>query len=90
MGQNGTVDRFGSLMHDVFPKRVYLRKNSDRWPPVHTPLVWQRNIPNRVGALAHTLPGGFTKPNPPVFSLVTGKTSYNDFNSREILVQWID
>jgi len=90
LGQNGTVDRFGSLMHDVMPKRVYLRKNSDRWPPVHTPLVWQRNIPNRVGVLAHTLPGGFTRPNPPVFSLVTGKASYNDFNAREILNQWID
>jgi [acyl-carrier-protein] S-malonyltransferase len=90
LGQNGTVDRFSELMHDVFPKRVYLRKNNDRWPPVHTPLVWQRNIPNRVGELAHTLPGGLTHPVPPVFSLVTGKNSYNDFNSREILVQWID
>jgi [acyl-carrier-protein] S-malonyltransferase len=90
IGQMDTVDRFGQLMHDVMPKRVYLRKNNDRWPPVHTPLVWQRNIPNRVGALAHTLPGGFTKPSPPIFSLVTGKASYNDFNSREILMQWID
>lgn len=90
LGQHGTVDRFGKLMHDVFPKRVYLRKNSERWPPVHTPLVWQRNIPNRSGALAHTLPGGFTAPDPPVFSLVTGSRSYNDFNSREILMKWID
>ncbi len=90
LGQHGTIDRFGKLMHDVFPKRVYLRKNSQHWPPLHTPLVWQRNIPNRAGALAHTLPGGFTKPDPPVFSLVTGSTSYNDFNSREILMQWMD
>ncbi len=90
LGQYETVDRFGKLMHDVFPKRVYLRKNSDKWPPVHTPLVWQKNITNRVGVLAHTLPGGFTKPNPPVFSLVTGKANYNDFNAREILMQWID
>lgn len=90
LGQFGTIDRFGQLMHEMMPKRVYLRKNNDRWPPVHTPLVWQRNIPNRVGVLAHTMPGGFTKPNPPVFSLVTGKASYNDVNCREILVQWID
>ncbi len=90
LGQNGTIDRFAELMHKVFPARVYLRKNRDPWPPVHTPLVWQRNIPNRVGVLAHTMRGGFTKPNPPVFSLVTGKTSYNDYNSREILNQWID
>ncbi len=90
LGQNGTIDRFARLMHDVFPARVYLRKNNEHWPPVHTPLVWQRNIPNRVGVLTHTLPGGFTKPHPPVFSLVTGKASYNEFNSREILIQWID
>jgi [acyl-carrier-protein] S-malonyltransferase len=90
LGQYGTVDRFSQLMHDVFPKRVYLRKNSDKWPPVHTPLLWQKNIPNRVGVLAHTLPGGFTAPNPPVFSLVTGKANYNDFNAREILMQWVD
>jgi [acyl-carrier-protein] S-malonyltransferase len=90
LGQHCTVDRFGQLMHDVFPKRVYLRKNSEKWPPVHTPLLWQKNIPNRVGVLAHTLPGGFTAPDPPVFSLVTGKASYNDYNAREILMQWID
>jgi [acyl-carrier-protein] S-malonyltransferase len=90
LGQHGTIDRFGKLMHDVFPKRVYLRKNSERWPPLHTPLVWQRNIPNRVGVMMQTLPGGFAKPDPPVLSMVTGKMSYNDFNAREILIQWID
>jgi [acyl-carrier-protein] S-malonyltransferase len=90
LGQNGTIDRFAQEMHDVFPARVYLRKNHEHWPPVHTPLVWQRNIPNRVGVLMHTLPGGFAKPNPPIFSLVTGKISYNEYNSRDLLVQWID
>jgi [acyl-carrier-protein] S-malonyltransferase len=90
LGQNGTVDRFSKMMHDVFPARVYLRKNNDRWPPVHTTLVWQKNIPNRVGVMMHTLKGGFTKPHPPLISLVTGKMSYNDYNAREILNQWID
>ena len=90
LGQNGTLERFSQQMHDVFPARVYLRKNHDPWPPVHTPLVWQKNIPNRVSVLMHTLPGGLTKPNPPVFSLVTGKANYNETNSREILTQWID
>jgi [acyl-carrier-protein] S-malonyltransferase len=90
LGQNGTIDRFSKQMHDVFPARVYLRKNSDKWPPVHTPLVWEKNIPNRVGVMANTMPGGFTRPMPPVFSLVTGKTSYNDYNAREILVKWVD
>lgn len=90
LGQNGTIDTFGKRMHDVFPARVHLRKNEHQWPPVHTPLVWQRNIPNRAGVMLQTLPGGFTKPDPPILSLVTGKMSYNDFNAREILLQWID
>jgi len=90
LGQGPTIDRFSQLMHDVFPDRIYLRKNSEQWPPMHTQLVWPRNIPNRVGVMMETLPGGFVKPVPAVFSLVTGKTSYNDFNSREILLHWID
>lgn len=90
LGQNGTIDAFAGQMHKVFPARVYLRRNHDPWPPVHTPLVWQRNLPNRAGVLMHTLRGGNVRPNPPVLSLVTGKLSYNDYNSREILNQWID
>ena len=27
---------------------------------------------------------------PPVFSLVTGKVNYNEYNVREILIEWID
>ena len=90
LGQGSTVDQFAQQMHDVFPDRVYLRKNTDQWPPMHTPLVWQRNIPNRAGVMLHSLPGGMSTPHPPVFSLVTGKMSYNDYNSREILLRWID
>ena len=37
-----------------------------------------------------TLPGGFTAPQPPILSLVTGKASYNDYNARDILYRWID
>jgi [acyl-carrier-protein] S-malonyltransferase len=40
--------------------------------------------------IMHTLPGGLQRPNPPVFSLVTGSFAYNDHNSREILNRWID
>jgi len=90
LGQNGTLDRFAELMHETFPDRVYLRKNPDAWPPMHTPLVWQRNIPNRAAVMLQTLPGGFAKPHPPVLSLVTGKMSYNDYNSRDLLIRWID
>ena len=90
LGQGTTIDRFSQRMHDLFPARVYLRKNKDRWPPMHTPLVWERNINTRCGVMMHTLPGGMRKPETPVFSLVTGKMDYNDVNSRSIIYRWID
>jgi [acyl-carrier-protein] S-malonyltransferase len=90
MGQANTIDHFADLMREWLPQKLYLRKNDSRWPPMHTPIVWQRNIPNRSAVMMQTLPGGFKAPTPPVLSLVTGKLSYNDFNARDLLNRWID
>lgn len=90
LGQGTTIDRFSDRMHDLFPARVYLRKNKDRWPPMHTPLVWERNITTRSGMMMHTLPGGLRKPDLPIFSLVTGKMDYTETNARAIIYRWID
>jgi [acyl-carrier-protein] S-malonyltransferase len=90
MGQGDTIDRFADLMKEWLPQKLYLRKNDSRWPPMHTPIVWQRNIPNRSAVMMQTLPGGFKAPMPPVLSLVTGKISYNEFNSRDLLHRWVD
>jgi [acyl-carrier-protein] S-malonyltransferase len=40
--------------------------------------------------LMHAMAGGFKTPKPPVLSLVTGKISYNENNSRELLCRWLD
>jgi [acyl-carrier-protein] S-malonyltransferase len=90
MGQGNSLDRFAERMQKIFHERVYLRKNSGRWPPIHTPIVWERSIPNRVAKMLHTLPGIAAKPQPPVFSLVTGKANYTDLTAREILMRWVD
>jgi [acyl-carrier-protein] S-malonyltransferase len=90
LGQGTTVNRFETRMHDVFPERVYLRRNHDHWPPIHTPIVWERAIPNRVAMMLHTLPGSTQRPSVPIFSLVTGKANYTDLNAREILTRWVD
>lgn len=90
MGQRNTIDHFGDLMREWMPQKLYLRKNEHRWPPLHTPIMWQKHIPTRAAVMMHTLQGGFKAPTPPVLSLVTGKISYNDFNAREILMRWID
>ena len=55
---------------------MHLRKNRNRWPPLHTPIMWQRNIPNRAAVHMHKIAGGFGTPRPSILSLVTGKGSY--------------
>lgn len=90
MGQGKTVDRFSERMGTALSVEAHLRKNKSRWPPIHTPIVWEKCIPNRCGILLHTLPGGLVPPHPPVFSLVTGEKSYTDVNIRDLLCRWTD
>lgn len=90
LGQGDTVDRLKERLGAVMKEPVHVRKNNGVWPPLHTPLLWQKSVPNRAALMMHSIGGGFRAPTPPVLSLVTGKTSYNDFNSRAILNHWID
>ncbi|HEX3997096.1 MAG TPA: hypothetical protein VHX65_00930 [Pirellulales bacterium] len=89
-GQGKTIDRFAELMPEWLPQRLHLRKNDHLWPPLHTPIVWQRNIPNRAAVMMHTIHAGMKAPMPPVLSLVTGKFSYDDANCRQLMAEWID
>ena len=90
LGQQDTVDRFKERYRDVLGERVHLRKHQGAWPPLHTPLLWDLNIPCRAGVMMRRMGGGLTAPVPPVLSLVTGKLEYNDYNAREFLHRWID
>ena len=90
LGQDDTVDRFHNMMNDVLPKPVHLRKNPHHWPPLHTPLVWEKNITTRSGVMMHTLGGVMDDPRPPVFSLVSGEANYTGLNCREILYHWVE
>jgi [acyl-carrier-protein] S-malonyltransferase len=90
LGQADTVDRFKLLMSSYLHGEANLRKNKGIWPPLHTPILWQRSIPNRAALNIYSVGGGFRAPVPPIVSLVTGKVSYNDYNSRALLNRWID
>jgi [acyl-carrier-protein] S-malonyltransferase len=90
IGQGDTLNRFEARLGEVSSERLHLRKNLHRWPPLHTPIMWERNIPNRSSRMMHTVPGAFTAPVPPIISLVTGQVSYTETNAREILGRWID
>ena len=90
VGQGDTLDRFEARMHEMSEDRLHLRRNDYQWPPLHTPIMWQKHIPNRSSQMMLTLPGGLQKPNPPILSLATGHVSYTDTNAREILARWVD
>ena len=41
MGQGDTLDRFTARKSELSSERIFVRKNDNRWPPLHTPIVWQ-------------------------------------------------
>jgi [acyl-carrier-protein] S-malonyltransferase len=90
MGQRDSLERFKRLATEQLSVKVSLRKNSDVWPPLHTPIVWERNIPNRAAYLMHTLPIRLVEPKPTVLSLVTGRLSYTELSTRALIHQWVD
>jgi len=89
LAQGATLDRFKARLPEL-GGRINLRKVDGDWPPLHTPIMWQRSIPNRAGLMLQNLTGGLKAPSPNILSMVTGKTSYNDHNAREMLVRWLD
>lgn len=90
MCQNGSLERLTPRVHEVFRGAVNVRRHRDRYPPLHTPIMWQRSIPNRAAVLLQTTPGGFQAPAPAILSMVTGDFSYQEFNSRELIHRWVD
>jgi [acyl-carrier-protein] S-malonyltransferase len=90
LGQNETIGRFKAEMHKFLPDPAHIKINPDRWPPLHTPIVRQKAIPDRAAVMMDGMSGGLQPPCPPVLSLVTGERSYDDYHARDILRNWVD
>lgn len=90
LGQDRSLDLFRQELKARFPREIHVKENPDRWPPIHTAIVRQRNVPDRASVMLETVPGGFQSPSIPILSAITGSDSYNDFNSRQILYDWVD
>lgn len=88
MGTGTTIDRLKAKLKDEFPKGTNLRCNDSRWPPIHTPIILEKDFTSRVGRYLHTNPTGFGKPAPDILSLVTGEFSYNEYNARDHMIRW--
>ena len=90
IGQGDTLDRLEKAMQGYLPPKTMLRRKAHKLPPLHTPLVWQRNLPNRAAVALYNIGGGVKPPAPKVISCVTGTASYNALNARDTLIRWVD
>jgi [acyl-carrier-protein] S-malonyltransferase len=90
LGQGDTLDLLEHEMREYLPAGVTLRRKPNHWPPLHTPLVWERNIPNRTAMRLYHTAGGQHRPTPNVVSCTTGVANYDEWNSRAILADWTD
>ncbi|MHB1559868.1 MAG: ACP S-malonyltransferase [Isosphaeraceae bacterium] len=90
LGQADTLDLLEAEMREHLPPGVTLRRRPNQWPPLHTPLVWERSVPNRAAVALYHTGGGNCRPRPEVVSCTTGRASYDEWNSRELLTEWTD
>jgi len=90
LGQRDTLDLLEGEMCSYLPAAVTLRRRPNHLPPLHTPIVWERNIPNRTAMAMHHIGGGDRKPTPAVVSCTTGVSNYDEWNSRVIVADWTD
>ncbi len=90
LGQGRTLDLLERAMGDFLPEKTMLRRKEHRWPPLHSPLVWVHNIPNRAAMAMYGIGGSLPRPVPNVISCVTGEASYDGHNCRETLIHWTD
>ena len=90
IGQGDTIQQLKDRKGEITSERISVRVNEDKWPPIHTSIVWQRNITDRARFLMQTIDVGLSSPATPLFSLATGDFSYNGDNTREIIGDWID
>jgi [acyl-carrier-protein] S-malonyltransferase len=90
VGQGDTITQFKAALSDEFPAGAHLRLNDHRWPPLHTPIVRQRHIPDRASVMLESLPCKPFPVRPSVVSLVSGKRNYDETTARELLRDWVD
>jgi [acyl-carrier-protein] S-malonyltransferase len=90
VGQGDTMARFKAALSDEFPTGAHLRLNDHRWPPLHTPIVRQRHIPDRTSVMLESMAFNPFPVRPSVVSLVSGKRNYDESTARELLRDWVD
>lgn len=89
-GEGETLTRLSAALPGPLPSTAVLRLKSHKLPPLHTPIVWRRNVPNRVATALYEIPGRLSAPDTKLISCVTGEDSYKPGNVRETMIRWVD
>lgn len=90
LGEGDTVKRFKELATAKQDAKIHVRENSNKWPPLHTPILWREHVPSRAGLQIITMPAGKKPPSPRVLALSERDTFYDTRNYAELLDLWID
>jgi len=90
IGQKDTIRRLRRRCRTIGTAPIQFRKNDGLWPPLHTPLVREKHIPDRASLMIREATRLAPTPRPPVWSLVTGRREYEADSGREVLRRWVD
>lgn len=90
LGQGDRVAKVRKELLAASDGAIHVRQNQHLWPPLHTPILWDRGLSNLAGSLMLRISGSGQSPAPRVMSLAAPGVFYNDFNFRELLYRWMD
>jgi [acyl-carrier-protein] S-malonyltransferase len=90
IGQGNSIDRLVKRIDELKLRGMVVRPKDNRFPPLHTPIMWQRFICDRASLLLQNVNFADLPPSPPVFSMALGRVDYTPYNVREHLRQWMD
>lgn len=90
LGEGDTIERLGKRLEQLDGLPILVRTKEGIWPPLHTPLVRKKHIPDRAAVMIRETPRLSETPRPPIWSLVTGQREYEKDSGRETLRRWVD
>lgn len=90
LGQGDSLEVLAKRIKELNLKGIVVRPKDNRFPPLHTPIMWQRFISDRVSLMLQKVKFAAQPPSPPVFSMALGRVDYTPYNVREHLRQWMD
>jgi [acyl-carrier-protein] S-malonyltransferase len=90
IGQGNTLKELANRIKQMNLDGIVVRPKDNRFPPLHTPIVWQRHLTDQASMMLQRTHFSDQPPSPPVFSMATGKADYTPYNARDHLRQWMD